>query len=267
MSWQLRSFLLSWYFVVGFASVAGAADNILDVMGATFKISNKTSIATCFIVARPDASNAGQRELILVTAAHVFEKMSGDECRLVLREKKDDGTFTRHEVPLKIRAEEKPLWTKHPEVDVAAMKLVLPAGRQVAALDLGRIAAESTIQNGAFRTGDEVWILCYPSQLESSKAGFPILRRGTVASFPLGPIGHNKTFMADYSTCGGDSGGPVFVGNHKQLPLLVGLVLGQHRQTVKTVSAIEERTVHRPLGLAIIVHADFIRQTIGLIPK
>ncbi len=128
-------------------------------------------------------------------------------------------------------------------------------------------------RRGGFRTADEVWILCYPSQLEAGKAGFPVLRRGTVASFPLTPISRNKTFLVDYSTFGSDSGGPVVVGNHKlsdkaaQRALLVGLVLGQQRQTVKTTSPIGERTVHRPLGLAIVVHAQFIRQIIDRIPK
>ncbi len=267
MSWQLRSFLLLWCVVMGVSSVASAADNILDVIGATFKIANRTSNATCFVVARPVASDTRGRELILVTAAHVFEKMSGDECRLVLREKRADGTFARTEVPLKIRAEKKPLWVKHPEVDVAALKLALPVGKKISALDLDQIAAESTIRGGGLRAADEVWILCYPAQLEANGAGFPIIRRGTVASFPLMPINRNKTFLVDYSSFGGDSGGPVVAGNHKQRALLVGLVHGQHRETTKTTSPTEERTVHRSLGLGIILHAEFIRQTIDRIPK
>jgi len=269
MSWPRRSFLLLWCLA---ASAASAEEPPMDVMRATFKIANENSTATCFVIARPGAAETSRRELILVTAAHVFETMAGDECRLVLHERRADGTFVRSEVPLKIRSAGKPLWLRHPEVDIAAMKLALPVDRAIAALDFDQVAGESAVGNGKLRSADEVWVLCYPAQLESSSAGFPVLRRGTVASFPLTPIDRNKTFLVDFTTFGGDSGAPVVVRDRNasdsagQRTSVVGLVIGQHRETTKSISPIEERTVHRPLGLAIVVHAEFIRQTIDRVP-
>jgi len=272
MSCQRRSLLLLWFLAAGAASAANAEHAPMDIMEATFKIANENSTATCFVIARPGPAETNRRELILVTAAHVLENMAGNECRIVLHEGRADGTFARSEVPLKIRSAGKPLWVRHPEVDVAAMKLELPDGRAIAALDVDQLAGEPDVGSGKLRSADEVWVLCFPAQLESSSAGFPVLRRGTVASFPLTPIDRNRTFLVDFTTFGGDSGAPVVVRDRNgpdaavQRTSVVGLVIGMHRESTKSVSPIEERTVHRPLGLAIVVHAEFIRQTVDRVP-
>jgi len=261
---------------VSVLTLSASAGTLEDVMSATFKIANEGSTATCFIVALPEDSRSGRKERVLVTAAHVLEQMSGEKCRLVLREKQASGGFARKEVPLKIRSGNQPLWVRHPEIDVAALPLKLADDRTVASLSFDRLASAAAIQSGRLRAADEVWIACYPAQLEANRAGFPILRRGSVASHPLAPLKRHRTYLVDYSTVGGDSGGPVVLGGrriwHKSDEersgeganprLIVGLVIGQHRQTTKSVSPHEERTVHRSLGLAIVVHAEFIRQTI-----
>ena len=246
-----------------------AADSIDDCIAATYKIVNKDSTATCFVVVRG-------KDPILVTAAHVLEQMSGDVSVIVLRAKAADGRFARHEVPLSIRSDGKPRWVRHAEVDVAAMPLTLRDDAPIAAIDFDQLADASAIEEGKLRTAEEVWMPCYPAQLESNRAGFPILRRGTVASFPLLPPKHEDTYLVDYRTFGGDSGAPVIVHRHKAeagedkkdaRPLVVGLVIGKHRETTRSVTPIEERTVHRSLGLGIVVHAEFIRQTIAKLPR
>lgn len=267
---RLQSILLPCFLA---ATIASADENITAVMSATFKIVNKDSSATCFVVAAPRQSDSGPRELILLTAAHVFEKMAGDECRIVLREKRADGTFQRDEVILKIRSEEKPLWVRHADVDVGAIRFNLPSDQTVPALKWDQLAGESKLKAGGLRLADEVWVVGYPAQLESNSAGFPVLRMGTVASFPLMPITDYKTFLVAANTFGGDSGGPVSVAHsrrsdtHSQRPMVVGLVLGLQRETTKSVTSVEERTFHRPLGLAIVVHAEYIRQTVELLLK
>lgn len=273
MLWPLRSFLLGFGVAIAASSAANGADPITEMIAATFKITHKDSTSTCFVMARPGDSDASQTELILVTTAHTLARMSGDECRLVLRAKQADGGFVRKEVPLQIRSAKKPLWVRHPDVDVAALKLQLPADASISALDFDQLASESAITSGKLRTADEVWIPCYPAQLEANGAGFPVLRRGTVASFPLAPIQRDKTYLVDFSTFAGDSGAPVMIGsrevagNKQQRPLVVGLVTGQHRETTRSTTPIEERTVHRSLGLAIVIHAEFIRQTIDRLPR
>ena len=116
------------------ANTAEPKGPIPEMMGLTYKLADAESTGTCFLISRP-ALDAGQPETILVTAAHVFEKMSGLEAVLVLREKRNDGTWVRKEVTLKIREKDSPLWVKHPEADVAAaLRLRLPADASFAAL-------------------------------------------------------------------------------------------------------------------------------------
>ncbi|NND99834.1 MAG: trypsin-like peptidase domain-containing protein [Pirellulaceae bacterium] len=261
------SFLL---LVATMMSAASAADDVMRAVSATYKITNHDSTATAFLVSRQDSGDHSQ--LILVTAAHVIEKMSGDECRIVLRRRRLDGSYERREIPIAIRADDQPLWTRHEKADVAALKVQLPEDHEVIPFDYTRILDESQCDDCQLQMGDDVWVLGYPAQLESSRSGFPVLRRGSVASFPVTPTGRKRTFMVDYSTFGGDSGGPVFMrtdpnsirskSDGDSSPKLVGLIHGQHRETTKSTTPNEERTVHRPMGLAIVVHAKFIRETI-----
>lgn len=271
MSWLWRLLPLLFGVFALSSPLVMARDDIADVVSATFKVTNPNSTATCFVISRPAEENQ-QRELILVTAAHVLEQMSGDECRIVLREESADGTFVRKEEPLKIRVEGQPLWTRHPELDVAALKMEIPAGSVMAAFDLDQLADETVVTGGRLQSAADVLVPCYPAQLEGHPAGFPVLRGGAVATFPLAPIEDNQTFLVDYTSFGGDSGAPVVVVAREApdrppvRPLIVGLVIGQHLETTTTTSPSGENTVHRPMGLAIVVHADFIRQTIDLLP-
>src|SRR5262249_55559828 len=136
---------------------------------------------------------------------------------------------------------------------------------------LDQIADEAAFKAKQVRVGQDAWIPCFPARLESNPAGWPILRRGSIASHPLAPTKAQKTFLLDYSAFGGDSGAPVVVltdvkrGQGKeQRPLVVGLVFGMNRQTDKATLPFEERIMHTPLALAVVVHAPFIRETIDL---
>jgi hypothetical protein len=256
------------------ATAAEPKEPIPEMMGLTFKIANPDSTGTCFLISRP-AADVGQTETILVTAAHVLEKASGPEAILVLREKRTDGKLVRKEVTLKIREKGAPLWVKHPEADAAALKVRLPDDASFDALPIEQIAGEADFQSGKLRTGDEVWIFCYPAKLEANAAGFPILRRGTVASYPLTPTATFKDYLVDMPSFGGNSGAPVIVSRRQdptqkkspQRPWIVGLVSGMHRQTDKATLDLADLTFHHPLGLSIIVPGEFIRQTLDRVPR
>lgn len=237
-----------------------AEDSIIQAVNATYKITNASSTATAFVISR---QTEGEEEVILVTAAHVLEKMKGEELRFVYRRRTDDGGYARREFPIKVRDKAKVLWRRHDKADVAAMRIDLPADHSVTPLPLSYILAADE----QLHLGEDVWVLGYPAKLESSRGGFPVLRHGTVASFPLIPSAKTRTFMVDYTTFGGDSGGPVFRRETKKdsPPTIVGLIHGQHRETTKATTHIEERTVHRQMGLAIVVHGKFIRETIDLV--
>ena len=67
--------------------------------------------------------------------------------------------------------------------------------------------------------GDEVRCLGYPLGAQSNEAGFPILRSGKIASYPLTPTIKTKTFLVDLRIFKGNSGGPVFVvENNRPVP-------------------------------------------------
>ena len=53
--------------------------------------------------------------------------------------------------------------------------------------------------------------LGFPRGLAANAAGFPILRAGRVASYPVAPARIFPTFLLDFSVFPGNSGGPVFM--------------------------------------------------------
>ena len=262
--------------ITGFGSFAAAgaeptnldSDPISLLLAATFKITNKQSSGTCFLIEPPPPSGWSNGVVILVTAAHALEEAPGTECRIVMREKDAASSYLRKEVPLTIRSGEKALWVKHPHEDVAAIKFTLPLGVSCQPLRLDQLARADDFSNGKIRLASDTWIFCFPAHLEANDAGLPVLRHGSIASLPLIPLSSNRTFLVDFNTFGGDSGAPVMMGARGAIQpqaLIVGLVLGMQRQTDKASMPFEERTVHHPLALAIVAHSEIIRQTVELV--
>lgn len=58
--------------------------------------------------------------------------------------------------------------------------------------------------------GLELKSLGYPLGNMSNDAGFPILRTGVIASYPLLPTAETKTFLFDFRVFKGNSGGSVY---------------------------------------------------------
>jgi hypothetical protein len=248
------------------ASSALASDPIEDALAATFRITNRQSAATCFFVSSAVERSVSGRSAVLVTAAHFLEQTSDSECQVVYRVENADKTFSRKEVSVSIRNGDALLWKKHPETDIAAMRVVLPDNAAVKPFDISQLATESSLQEWKIRVGQQVSIPCFPAKLEANEAGWPILRRGFVASHPLAPVRSARTILIDASTFGGDSGAPVVVASEDK-SLVIGLALGMLRQTDSASLSFEQLTFHTPLGLAIVVQATFIRETIESLPK
>jgi hypothetical protein len=212
---------------------------------------------------------------VLVTADHVFSKMSGEKALIVLRERKADGSFIRKDWPITIRnGEKKPLWVKHPELDAAAMLIDIPESGVFSALPFESLATEDKLTELKLHVASPVFVLGYPTQVEANAAGFPIARHGSIASHPLTPVALNKTFFVDFTTFAGDSGGPVFVSNallkeaaDSAPPIIVGIVLSLTRHDEEVKSMYEERKVHYPLGLGTVLQAAYLRETIMLLKK
>jgi hypothetical protein len=242
---------------------ATAGEPIEDLLEATFRIADNEHSGTCFLVSPKSVDSANPRRVILATAAHVVEQMTGNDCEVFLRSEGEDGLATRRPLTITIRTDGKPLWTRHPDADIAVLSLDLPVEVLSNPIPFAQIADEQSLEKGTVRVGREVWIPCYPAKLEANEAGWPVLRHGTIASHPLLPIKSHRTMLIDYTHFGGDSGAPVaiLVNDH---PIVVGVVSAMHRQTDRSVLPFEERVVHTPLGLSIVSQGAFLRETIEL---
>jgi hypothetical protein len=266
---HLLSLLVSLFIGLPVLSGNGKADDdraIEDALRGTFRLTKGSTSGTGFLVSFGDQDEAKGKKHVLVTAAHVFDDLKGADCTLILRAPGKNNAIIRKEVSLPIREGKQPLWVKHPDMDVAALPLDVPEGIDVKAFRLEQIADEKWAAERKIRVGQDVCIPCFPAQIEANKAGWPILRKGSIATHPLTPLTSAKTMYVDYSHFGGDSGAPVVLYDGKQ-PIVVGLVIAMQRQTDKSSTPFEERTVHTPLGLAIAVQSPFIRQTIELLLK
>jgi len=244
----------------GFISsvASGAGDFATEMADATFKFFNADSTATCFLVRR----EAPDQALYLVTAAHVFDGVKGDTAIVVLRAHRDDGSYQRRDHTVAVRRDGKALWVRHATEDVAVLRLSEPPPVPVAALPLSAIADEASLTAAGLHICSPLFVLTYPQRFEANNAGFAVARPGIIASHPFLPIRAYHTYLADFTTFGGDSGGPVFVAGTKGRPLLIGIVLAQFRHDEQVKMEYEERSIHHPLGLGSVLHAEFVRDTI-----
>jgi S1-C subfamily serine protease len=245
------------------------------LMTSTVKIEAPGSIGTGFLVGQALKGDPSRAAYVLVTAAHVFGEAKADAATLYFRRKVGDG-FERLPVSLAIRAGGKPLWVQHPMADVAAIRVKVPDTAQLTLPLSDLLATDDTWRQLAIGPGEELLVLGFPFGAESSSAGFPILRSGRIASYPLLPAKDVKTFLMDFQVFPGNSGGPVFLISATRpgangapagrLLSVVGLV-SQQQEVQERIESLSEVTVRKhTLGLAVVVHAAFIRETIDALP-
>ena len=244
-----------------------------DLVRATVRISNPQSTATGFLLTRPAAPGKSSENppdrFVLVTAAHVFERAEGHEVRIDFRQATVDGGFTVRSQQLRIRKDDQTLWTKHPQHDVAVIAIDVPAEADVARVPLEWLATTDDVK--AIEPGDLLRCVCYPhaAVFEPNSAAFPTIRQGCVASYPLLPLDKHPTFLADYNTFEGDSGGLLFwrpAGEDKGSAKIVGLIHGQHWYNQRYDFPYESGEIRKQLGLAIVIQAPVIRDTIDRCP-
>ena len=237
---------------------ARASDFASEVMEATFKLFHPDSTSTCFLVRRdpPDAAN------YLVTTGHTLEKTKGETAVLVLREARPDGSYQRRDFTIHVRRGETPLWVRHAKQDVAVLRLDEPLPVPVPALPLSALADEARMKASGVHVCSPLYVLTYPQRFEANGAGFPVARQGIFASPPLLPLPAHPTFLADFTTFAGDSGGPAFIDSGDGHPLIVGITLAQHFFDVRVQSDYEDHLTHHPLGLGVILHPQYIREAI-----
>lgn len=218
------------------------------------------TVGTGFLVKAPTPD--GRPRTILVTANHVFAKMPGANARIGYRFSNSDGSWSYSPQTLKIRergGEE--LWTKHPARDVAAIEITAPPEFAKAAIPVDWLAKDDTFLKNGVAAGDQMMALGFPRGLAANQAGFPILRSGKVASYPVAPANVFPTFLLDFTVFPGNSGGPVFMSEGaRRRP---GSVEAQEVQFVAGLLTQQVELNNERLEIGIVTHAKYIRETIA----
>lgn len=104
-------------------------------------------------------------------------------------------------------------------------------------------------------------VLGYPKGVSANAAGFPILRAGRVASYPLAPASRYPTYLVDFNVFAGNSGGPVYVvrpGRSGAPARSAGIVV--------TGLLTQQIELHgQRLEIGNVTQADFIGETLSLL--
>ncbi len=242
-----------------------AVDLSIDLIQATVQVEQPLgdgtrTVGTGFLISDPTPD--GRPRTILVTANHVFRKMPGPIATIGFRVENADGSWRYDPAPLKIRDGDKELWTHHPGRDVAAISIDAPPEFTKAAIPEAWLASDDTFTKYGLGPGDEMLALGFPEGLSANPAGFPILRSGRVASFPLGPSTAFPTFLLDFAVFPGNSGGPVYVRDTAHRVSVAngmpaGFIAGMLTQQVELNS--------QNLSIGIVTDARFVRETLSLL--
>lgn len=243
-----------------------ARDRTLSMIRATVQIDQSNgdgtrTVGAGFLLNAPRAD--GTPRTVLVTADHVLSRMPDSEARIGWRVELPDGGWRFDPQPLTIRdADSDPLWTKPDERDIAVMEITAPAAFVQDAIPIAWLADREQFDAAEVGPGDDMRTLGFPRGLSANRAGFPILRVGRVASWPLTPISAFPTFLLDLAVFPGDSGGPVFWTPPRpssDLSPVHPYVAGMLTQEVIVQ---DER-----LRIGVVVHADYIREAVALLDQ
>jgi len=240
-------------------------DSPVELIQATVQVEQPLltggrTVGTGFLLST--TTRDGARETLLVTANHVLSQMPGAEAKIGFRAADDGGTWRYRPQALKIRsANGAPLWTRHPSRDVAVIRIQAPPEFAKAAIPTRYLATEDFAER-KIGPGDELYVLGFPRGLAANPAGFPILRSGRVASYPLDPSAF-PTFLLDFTVFPGNSGGPVLApgrlratnGSSPLLtqPFIAGLL-------TQEVALDNER-----LEIGVVTHARFVAETVDML--
>ncbi|GAB4136856.1 serine protease family protein [Thermopirellula anaerolimosa] len=268
--------IVSWCSLWGFVkdSTCSAGEGFpTTVMWATVKVVNPGSTATAVLVRSPEGKP------VLLSANHVFSAMQGDECTVILHRRDESGRFQTNPKPLTIRREGKPLWRKHPTVDLAAISVPFSEEDNLAVLPWESLASTEDLEQIALQPGDTVRGVGFPhgNAFKGSPLEFGVVRMGCLAGYPFLPVEPGRTFLVDMNIFEGDSGGPLYAWNLQDAAevhrgankdgLILGVMIAQHfvDEEYKLIYATGKYR-HR-MGLAIVAPAPFAREIVESIGK
>lgn len=239
-----------------------------EVMGPSSKEPGKTTFGTVFFVGKPIKGEPGQASFVLITAAHVFNEISGNEATVLLRKKDPSGIYSNTPYALTIRRNGTNLYTTNPDADVAAMYAALPKDTEIMLIDMNALVDDATLEEWDVHPGDELLCLGYP--LAVSENTFSVIRNGLLASYPITPSKNAKQYFYNFHIFPGNSGGPVYfsfsnkvVRGGTRIGLKQGIIGLVSQQATSNLPEFKDAT----LDIAIVVPRSYIRDTIALLPE
>lgn len=247
------------------------------MMQSTCKLFGPGSMGTGFIVGKPNSKDPKSLFYTLVTAHHVLAAIQGDIAVMVFRRPKNQDDWERIEVPVQIRKNGKDLWAKHKDVDLAAICVPLPQDAVRIVVPQSLLLDDEDIKKFEISPGADLLCLGFPFGAESNAEGFPILRNGKIASYPLLPTKKTKTFLFDFTVFRGNSGGPVYL--YEKSPIyggsmhvgaihgIMGVVTSERNITEQISQLYERRETTTPLALGEVIHASFVRELMDSLPE
>jgi len=251
------------------------------LMQSTFEIKGPAgpngvaSLGTSFVVGKPLPGEATRANYVLVTAAHVLDSISGQQAIIVGR-KHDGDQWTELPFAIRIRDENNaPLWVRNPNADVAAMYIALPSSMgNPPIVSSALFADDNVLQQFEVRPGDRVFVLGFPLGVESPTGGFPILRAGWIASYPLTPSRLLGRFLVSFEVFQGNSGGPVFLVDYNRfyhgsttigaVRFLMGLVSEEETKPIAQ-QGLYASIQQYPLHIAVVVPSALIADTVNML--
>ena len=236
------------------------------VNGPAKAVPGKFATGTVFIIGIPHKDEPKVANIVLVTAAHVLEDIDGDKATLLLRRRIDDGSYVQLPHEFAIRDHGRPLYVRHPTADVAAMYADLPDEVPITSLSPDALVTDKVLEDLGVHPGDEAFVLGFPLGVATT-GGFPLLRVGHIMSYPLTPMKTVGRFDFDVFINPGNSGGPVYYSFVNRL-YNGGIHLGVAQGILGLVvqEARSREFADKPLNYATVVPAQFIQETIDLLP-
>lgn len=243
-----------------------ATDLNLALMRATYKLEQVQAdgtriVGTGWLVRLSADKGDGPPPYALVTARHVFDRMRKPEATVHWRRLGDDGVWSREARPLAVRAPDlAPLYTEHGQRDIAVIPVTPPDHAEAAAIDITMLADVDTFAMNDIRPGDEFLCLGYPKGITANDAGFPILRSGRIASYPLSPPTQYPTFLMDFAVFAGNSGGPVYMAERARRR--AGSLEFENAQFIAGMLAQQVVLTEERLEIGIVIHAMYVREAL-----
>jgi hypothetical protein len=223
---------------------------------------------------------------LLITAAHVMNGIVGETAILKMHFKDETETWQEIQIPIHIRKGIRPLWTQHPVGDVAILQMTEQRAINHLTeplLSTDSLATDNWIKDFQLHPGDEVVCLGFPEEVESAY-GFPILRIGRIASYPIVPTLSTRPLYIDFPVYGGNSGGPAYITisgsrgkvlalNNQHPPEIIGLVVQKRYErpsdhdAVSAVQASADPQRLADMHLAVLEPSTVILETIAMLSK